>query len=403
MPDFFPQNPLTQSYARFESWALRLVENLCRGRQWLFVTALTATILSLVYAWPPYETLQTPSPSWAARWKHIDAPFEDPSKRYDPRSNEAKRTFRLTVPLIAHGLHLNRYGVIAMLHLCGILVFLNCAIAVTRITGDRQSAVICALTTAVIPTGSLPFWDFNIFFYDAVPLAMLTGAIAFHRSWAVLPLVFAAAWTDERALVTSSLLLLYFGYDAMLSTDTRRRLTSVACVAAVICAWVGYFVGRILLQRHYGFSTATGDVGLPVIISQINLLTIAAWGGLEGAWLVVGTALIILLTTRNFLIALCFSSAIALVSLIACSVFDLTRSFAYVYPALFLALRVLQQHIPTMLTRRLLLASFVISFFWLNLFLTGPNTVYLLKPLPFRAVSLLSSSVERCPTNDIVN
>jgi hypothetical protein len=381
-----PQNPLAVWANRFESRTFKMIGDWCGGRNWQLVTVLSATLLSLFYAWPPYDTLATIPPQWAAREEHIAQPFRDPAAAYDSRSNEAKRTFRLTVPLLAHTLRLNRFGVILLLHLSGVLVYLGCVVAAYRITHDRVSAFLCTLTTAVIPTGALAFWDFNIFFYDAVALAAVTAAIACRSPLAVFLLVLAASWTDERGLVASSMVFLYHLYNSTQSTDNRPKMTGVLCALAVTIAWLTYFVGRMYLRNRFAFQTETGDVGLAVMASQINLISISAWGALEGLWLILCAAIIILWSNRNFGFAFLLGGAITASSIIACSVFDLTRSFAYLYPVLFISLRTLQDNVPLHVIQRLLLITFIISLVWLNLFVTGPRSIYLMKPLPFHVL-----------------
>jgi hypothetical protein len=337
-----------------------------------------------------------PEPAtWRARAAHIAQPFKDPSLGFAPRAHESKKTFRLTVPLAAHVLGLGRHGVIALLHICGFVTFLAAAAAAYRMTGDRVAAFLVAMTTATIPTGVLAFWDFEMFFYDAVAFAALTLALACRTHWLVAMLVLVAAWTDERGLVASSLLFLYFWYHAAHASDATQRTSSRHCAWAVASSWAAYAIGRMLLSWYCDFHTSTGGVGLPAIVSQLILLTIAPWGGLEGGWLLVIAAFIILWAVREFFFAVSFLGAITVIGVVACSVLDLTRSFAYLYPAVFLALRVLHTHIPIHSLRRLLLISLVLSVLWLNLWVTGPQSVYLMKPAPLRLLYLALESMAR--------
>lgn len=386
---------LAESLLWAESRAIGIADSCTRGPFWLLLTAIYATVVCLFYAWPSYHAMEPEPESWRARASHIAQPFNDPSRDFDPITHESKKTFRLTVPLAAHVLGLGRHGVIALLHLCGFLTFLAAGTAAYRMTGDRVAAFLAVMTTATIPTGALAFWDFEKFFYDGVALAALTTALACRTHWLVALLVFIAAWTDERGLVASSLLFLYFWYDATHGFDAKQRTSSRHCVWAVVSAWAAYAFGRMLLSWYCDFHTSTGAVGLPAFMSQINLLTIASWGGLEGGWLLVLAACIVLWSLREFLYAASFVGAIAVISGVACSVFDLTRSFAYLYPAVFVALRVLHPHTPLHSVRRLLLIGLIVSVLWLNLFVTGSHTVYLMKPAPLRLLQLAFESIAR--------
>jgi hypothetical protein len=375
--------------------AIGIAHRCTRGPCWLLFTAIYATAVCLVYAWPSYHAMEPEPPAWRARAAQIAQPFNDPSRDFDPRAHESKRTFRLTVPLAAHVLGLGRHGVIALLHLCGFLTFLAAGTAAYRMTGDRVAAFLAVMMTATIPTGALAFWDFDNFFYDGVALAALTAAVACRTHWLVALLVFVAAWTDERGLIASSLLFLYFWYDAAHTSDAKQAMRSRQCVWAVAAAWAAYAFGRTLLSWYCAFHTATGDVGFSVALSQINLITIASWGGLEGGWLLVLAACIVLWAVREFFFAALFLGAMAVVSAVACSVFDLTRSFAYLYPAVFVALRVLHAHVPLRSMRRLLLICLGLSALWLNLWVTGTNLVYLMKPAPLRLLHFAIESISR--------
>ena len=386
---------LAESLLWAESRAIGVADSCTRGPFWLLLTAIYATVVCLFYAWPSYHAMEPEPATWRARASHIAHPFNDPSRDFDPITHESKKTFRLTVPLAAHLLGLGRHGVIALLHLCGFLTFLAAGTAAYRVTGDRAAAFLVVMTTATIPTGALAFWDFENFFYDGVALAALATALACPTHWLVALLVFIAAWTDERGLVASSLLLLYFWYDATHASDAKQRTSSRHCGWAVVSAWAAYTLGRTLLSWYCDLHTSTGGVGLPALMSQINLLTIASWGGLEGGWLLVLAACIVLWAVREFFFAASFLGAIAMVSAVACSVSDLTRSFAYLYPAMFIALRVLSHHSSLHSVRRLLLACLVVSVLWLNLFVTGSNTVYLMKPAPLRLLQLAFESIAR--------
>ncbi|MEG3882449.1 hypothetical protein QT972_34410, partial [Microcoleus sp. herbarium7] len=76
----------------------------------------------LLFAFPSYERLDTEfAESWRAVLEQGAHPFK--ITEYDPSSHQAKMTFRLTVPLAARFLHLDRTGLLLLQALCGIILF----------------------------------------------------------------------------------------------------------------------------------------------------------------------------------------------------------------------------------------------------------------------------------------
>ena len=94
--------------------------------------------------------------------------------------------------------------------------------------------------------------------------------------------------------------------------------------------------------RIYGISTDTGGVSLKDSPwSQLNIFPAGAWTGLEGGWLLVLAAAVVLVRRRRFLFLAMYLGAIAILLIVSMCVYDITRSMAYLLPALFVVLDVL--------------------------------------------------------------
>src|SRR5262249_17479499 len=152
--------------------------------------------------------------------------------------------------------------------------------------------------------------------------------------------VFLGAWTDERALFASSLVYLYHVYLRQREGADWRASYFGATPIAVIVVGIAYIVLRFAMAQHYQLAPPSG--GLMLVISDASNLPIGCWTALEGGWLLVVPALLILAQTRQFAFLTLYGSAISIVLICAMSVVDITRSMAYAVPAIFIAIAVLK-------------------------------------------------------------
>lgn len=363
---------------------------LLKGWAWAVKATLCATLVSLFFSCPPYEALEPESPQWRTRAEQIANPFHDQAIGRDPRSHDAKRTFRITVPVIAHYLGLGRYGVITLAHLSGVTLLFACCVAASRLTGDRMCGLLAALLCSLTTAGTLAFEDFSYFFWDEVALASLVLAQAIPRPSVVLPCVFVAAFTDERGFVASSFVFLQYVPSLSQVGLYAPRSRNVACVFAVVAGWVAYLAARAALSVTLDAHAVTDDAGLRCMVGNVNWLSIGTWGGLEGGWYIVASAMVILLATRHRLPASMIAAAIAVQCVVAYLVGDLSRSLAYLFPAVFVAIGALMITETRRTLRRLLLGATVASLLWPNINLSPPF-IGMLQPFPFQAVKWLIS------------
>ena len=122
-------------------------------------------------------------------------------------------------------------------------------------------------------------------------------------------------------------------------------------------------------------------------VEQINNLPAGCWTALEGGWLLVLAAAVVLARRRRFLFLTMNLGAIAMVLTAARLVLDITRSMAYVLPALFVALDVLSEVESVPDLRLLCGASSLVSILSPNYYVEGVNLIYWNVPLPVRLLS----------------
>jgi hypothetical protein len=158
---------------------------------------------------------------------------------------------------------------------------------------------------------------------------------------------------------------------------------------AVVAGWAAYFASRLAVAHFCGISTTTTGLGLKLGLQQINNFPAGAWTALEGGWLLVLAATVVLVRQRRFLFLTMNLAAIAIVLLVSMCVVDITRSMAYSLPALFVALDVLSEveNVPDL--RCLCGVSALVSILSPNYYVHMQKQILWNVPLPVRAMSWL--------------
>ena len=117
------------------------------------------------------------------------------------------------------------------------------------------------------------------------------------------------------------------------------------------------------------------------------MFPMGAWTGLEGGWLLVLAAAVVLVRRRRFLFLAMYLGAIAILLIVSMCVYDITRSMAYLLPALFVALDVLGEVESVPDLRLLCGVSALVSILWPNYAPWEENRIFWNVPLPVRLLS----------------
>jgi hypothetical protein len=294
------------------------------------------------------------------------------------------------MPLLAHWLKAG-FGFCRLLEIAGgILIFYLSARLLHRLTDDRVAAFWGTMVVACIFAGTTSFVEFRGMF-DGVAILLLVAAVFFKNPLLIGLCVFAGAWTDERALVASSLVMLYHLQSAPLHLNTAvRRFFSGPCVATFL-AWLAYFAGRYYLVERLGLNADSGGVGFSVLANQLNNLPMGIWTGLEGAWILVVLGMIGLWLRKDYLVLGLQGLAVTAVIVVAMSVMDITRSMAYILPVLFLSVKQLNETETKQTVRSLLFTAFLVSFLWPSYYAGGKEAIWWHSPpLPIQIIRELS-------------
>lgn len=325
-----------------------------------------------------YET------SWSPVLKKFAHPLYDPSKTEKPTSHESKLTFRLTVPIIGWALGLGQRGTLALYFLAGVALLYLTTILGDRVSGSREVACCLAITVATTWPGMTSFVVLAGGFYDGVAILLLLCSLYARSSAGVATCVFLAGWTDERGILASPLVLLFHGLTE--DADVGVRFNPLRAQAlAVPTALAGYAGVRLYLSYRFGLGTAQ-DPWIQTFVSQLHLLPIGLWTALEGGWILVTAAVVDLFVKVRRSPAAWFLLAICPLGFLGIAVLDVTRSMAYLIPAIFVAVKVLRVYESPNRLRQLCLIAAMVSVVCPSYYVDNYNEVEWMLPLPFALV-----------------
>jgi hypothetical protein len=375
------------SLRAFYDRMIRLAERIVSGRFATLRILLVALAIGLFFSFPNYQRFYSEDnrKMWVGVMEKCDDPFMDMMKKYDPILHESKLNFRLTVPFAAKLLGLGPTGIFALQSACAVLLLWVSAVIFRRITGDGVAALFLTIGLASTWSGTTGFVELRGMF-DVVALLFLACAVLAEGPVLAGLAVFLAAWTDERGLIASSLVYLYHVYRRYDGQGDRISAFFGSAPLGVVVSWLAYFATRLALGRAYDLRTAADGANIKVFIDQLNNLPMGFWTGLEGGWLLVFAATIVLVKTRRFAFLAAYALALSIILAISLSVFDVTRSTAYAFPAIFVALEVLRRTESPGDLRTLCVAAGAISFLWPAYYTEYHNIIWWYSPLPLRAL-----------------
>lgn len=357
------------------------ITKICKGRYWLLCTVSITLLLSLLMSFPEPEIFEKKNSGLIPVLQKAENPFQQID--YSSGRHETKLSFRLTVPLIIHVFHIGFTGVIIMEYLFGILFFYLTAKLIYELSGNRAYAFLITLASGLIFTGTAAFVESRGMF-DGIAITLLLLAIFSKKPVLIAFFVFIASFTDERALVASSLVMLYHVKDRSFA-GLLKSLFNSKCTA-VIMAWMLYFGCRVYLSAKCGLKTDRSGVGLDLFAAQIYNLLPGMWTGLEGFWLLIVFAFAGLIAKREYAFLLLYITAISAITAAAMSVIDITRSMAYLFPSIFIGFQILNTASERFLGN-MIFCIWAISLLCPNFYACGDRSFFIwAAPLPVQLI-----------------
>lgn len=377
------------TYVKLCRWIDDKLGSLLSGPHWRIKALLWIIALTAVRAFPSYDALSTEfvQAKWHFAQIKFDNPLIDNGKVFSSDLHQSNLTFRLTVPLVAHVLKLGMPGVLILSALAGVVMLYRLMATVYRLAGTKQTAFFICLGVACTWPGATAYHELRGGYYDAVALCLLVLALSTSSTMLISIYTFLAAWTDERALIASSVSVLFWGFNR--STANRSK------AVAVIVAGTVYVGIRAYLTARYSYNCRPIGVGLSVFLNQINIMPLAIWTGLGGNWIIVLCGMVVLFLRKRYLMAMAFLGSVGAVMAVAVVVIDVTRSMAYCLPAVLVGLNALIESESPKTIKRFATISGVVSFIIPTYYVEGSTGLWWLYPLPFQLGRWVLAAVVR--------
>lgn len=289
---------------------------------------------TLLFSSPDFNKHSTFYPTQAI-FEVLHKQIENPLKQqeYDPKSHFSKRTFRLFMPVLARLFGINEPCLLFVQYAFGILFFFVLAKLSFLYTEDKAITFLFVVGFCGIYVGKSFFLDYWAFF-DGTAFFFLLLALYFKNPVLLFLCLFAAYWTDERAIVASwGVFVFHLSVSPLL--ETQEKPFSIVNVQTL--SWISslflYSVLRLFLAYSFCLKIGIDGIGLIWAVQHYyKFIPLALFMFLESYWVWIALGICYLVSQRNRkLLLICFLLCIGLVAqiVVALSVGDMVRSGAY--------------------------------------------------------------------------
>ncbi len=377
----------------FYAIVLKFLRRLLHGRRWWVVATVPVVIFfGIFFAAQNYEAFYRRL-VWDDYLFKIQNPLANMADHYAHDSHSAKLTFRLVVPLVGHLLGLGKNGILVWMQISGVILVAGAMLLVWRDTRDRYTALFAGLFFVSTNAGMLAFTPYFPYI-DGIYISFLMLALLARHPALVWLACFTAAWCDERALITTPLVMIYHAYRLLPAAapgetfwpGLRRQALAFfnpACLA-IIASWLSYGALRLYLAKAYHLYTVTETFAVSEKLKGV--LFFALWTALEGGWFLLLLAVVALWLRRDWLFIPAMGSSMAVLLAASVLVRDLSKSLTYLYPLAFIAILVLSRTEGRAQLRRLVFGAFFLSWVMGNYHvwttLEPAESIYWVYPLP---------------------
>lgn len=280
----------------------------------------------------------------------------------EPASNN--RVFRLTLPVLVKIFHIRHvsFFVYGLQLLLGILLYFLLTRFLFQILNDKLATMLSVIALACIYFGTSFFveyagyGDFYTFFF-------LFLSIYFRNPLLVFLAMFTATWCDERAVVAGSLVFAYWWIAEKIKEDKPISFIPNKQMLAIVVAEIAYISLRYYLMTYQGMEGTykKGEFTEQLFASLPSFGFKFIWI-LEGFWLVMLLAFVILYLKKDYLkLLIVFGGTIAMI-VSGFTTFDSTRSGSFVFPMIFLGLIAVKTKLTEKEMRVLLLLVALLCF-----------------------------------------
>ena len=339
---------------------------------WKIYLSFFLPLIVLFFATPSFQIIPE-------HWEPILVQSENPFIHHDypAHSHASKLAFRFFPAIIIGFLHLKVLGIIVWQYLNGIFLFYVVGYVVEKKTSDKITALYSILLTAFIFTGKVSFINFKDTF-DSLILALLVLCFTIKNRLILYLILLIVAFTDERGLICSGFLFLYYLFFSNDKTKNKFYLT------VIIASWISYFLIRFALGYFLGLKTSTGGFDFKTMALNLNFAPISIWQTFEGGWFIVFLFLTDLYKNAKLRFTF-FLGQIFIVVLVSFMVFDVTRSLVYLFPLFIISIFVLREKVKIKRLNYYLYLSVFVSLLYPAYCSAGETNTWLL-PFPLKLI-----------------
>ena len=328
-----------------DTWFEEAAKKVTSIRHWQYLLPALCVALVHFVSFPDYNNLTLNGEStWNVVLKQID----DPTTQYyldDPEHHNAKRTFRLTVPII---FRLAGISNILVIYLFQVLLWYCLYFLIVRLvaktTNSPSLRILIPLSICFTYLGQVGVVDVFAKF-DSVAIFFLFTAMITRNPILIFCSMSLAYFTDERSLLSGILIVLWWQFGKLDNSLTLNKRFFRPCIQSVtiVLATLFYIFIRFYLSDRYSFVEMTGDVGFQVLSRQLNMLLFGILSPFDGIWVLFILSLFILFKLRQYFILLILVLVFILSIIASFLVIDISRSLLYAFPLLVICYRYLNQ------------------------------------------------------------
>lgn len=387
------QVSLAHQYSRLTHF----IETKTAGQYWLWKLVIFCAVLSWCLAVPPY-TVSAQSDAWAfIKVQAEDLLHPTHLEVYIRREN---MVMRWVLPAVYF---LTRSVVVILIiqAFMGIVFLYLFSQEVFRQTNDK-------VLTTFFTLGLSNIFVFSWFFVDTAGYGdgyayfFLILALFTRNPFLLFVYLQAAFFTDERALVASGHLILWWMTDLLMKKSQSGNATGIITVIRsifiprtwiVLIALGVYMVFRSYIMNTYFPGHNYTTMGTPVLFADMHRwgLGSSLWFSFEGMWLALGVAGYALYSTGRIWHFLALLTGFVVLIITGIFVHDVDRALGYGFPLLLSSSLILSRLLPPADYRKL---AFIAAFFCIIsplCYTQGYNKIIWAEPLPMKAMMYIDA------------
>lgn len=341
------------------------IETKANYKYYSIILCFILVIVSILFAFAPAINSDTNSLTWQVIM--LKANDLTNSLSFLPKdSGLSKKVFRLTVPIFIRVFHLNVNSVLILQYILGYgILFYSYRLSV-RILSDVVIATFIVVGMAFIYFGRAAFVDVISIWFDAWAFFFLVLTLYCQKTYLIFIFASFAAWTDERALIALPIGVLFHQIANLNQSYSFKTFVKINTKSfSVIVAIIGYLFVRYLLGKLYNMHTpisSEAGVSFSEIKRNIDFIPLGIWTFLEGFWIIIIVGIVSTFIQKDYFLLSSLVIQLLISTVVACCVYDITRSGAYVFPIVFVVLVYLRQKIDVIALKRLVFQAAYISF-----------------------------------------